>query len=76
MEKIWMARKNMLFSIIKYYPNTHNVITDVCVPMSNLPKAISDTKEEIKKLGLNAPILGNKFIFTINLLINRACRWW
>ena len=33
--------------------------TDVCVPISNLVECINFAEEEVKKLGLKAPMVGH-----------------
>jgi D-lactate dehydrogenase (cytochrome) len=40
-------------------PGTIGWSTDVCVPISNLAKAIEDTMADLEREGIDAPILGH-----------------
>ena len=57
--KLWQARHDCYYSV-KAQGNNYKVYsTDVCVPISNLVECINFTEEEIKKLGLKAPMVGH-----------------
>ena len=57
--RVWMARKTALWAANSLRPSCVALITDVCVPMSKFPEAISKTKQDIKASGLVAPIVGH-----------------
>ena len=57
--KLWMARKTALWAANALRPSCVALITDVCVPMSKFPEAISRTKEDIRASGMVAPIVGH-----------------
>jgi D-lactate dehydrogenase (cytochrome) len=42
-----------------YRPNSQVVVTDVCVPISRLAECVIETKEDIKKSRLIAPLFGH-----------------
>lgn len=58
-KKLWQARTDATYAVVDLMPGTHNMSTDVCVPISKLAKCIVDTQEDIKATGLFAPILGH-----------------
>lgn len=58
-EQIWMMRRRSLWSTQKLRPNSKIYITDVCVPISNLPISLKEVKEDIKKTGILATIVGH-----------------
>jgi len=57
--KLWQARHDCYYSVKAQGNNFKVYSTDVCVPISNLVECISFTEEEIKKLGLKAPMVGH-----------------
>ena len=57
--KLWKARHDALYAAKSLVPGAEVLITDVCVPMSSLPKVIVQTKEVISESGLVAPIVGH-----------------
>lgn len=57
--KLWAARHNALYAARSLAPNCKCIITDVAVPISRLPEIISATKDDIKKSGLLATIVGH-----------------
>jgi D-lactate dehydrogenase (cytochrome) len=58
-DKLWSARKAALFAAMFVQPDRKVLTTDVCVPISKFPDAISDTKADILATGLFAPIVGH-----------------
>lgn len=58
-KEIWRMRKEALWSIMSVYSNREPLITDVCVPLSELPNLIVYTQEEIHRLNLVAPIVAH-----------------
>ena len=57
--KLWQARHDCYYSVKSQGNNFKVYSTDVCVPISNLVECINFTEEEIKKLGLKAPMVGH-----------------
>ncbi|KAH9460932.1 hypothetical protein Pst134EA_017242 [Puccinia striiformis f. sp. tritici] len=58
-EEIWHARKVCLWSTLDYIPGHRAWTTDVCVPISHLPRLISETKTDIQARKLKATMLGH-----------------
>lgn len=58
-KKIWDARHGALFAALALAPGRRPVITDVCVPISALAECIAETRADIDKSGLQAPIVGH-----------------
>jgi len=58
-EEIWHARKVCLWSTLDYAPGHRIWTTDVCVPISHLPRLISETKADIHARNLKATMLGH-----------------
>ena len=56
---LWKARHNAYHSAHAMRPGTIGWSTDVCVPISNLAKAIEDTMADLEREGIDAPILGH-----------------
>ncbi|PLW23101.1 hypothetical protein PCASD_10543 [Puccinia coronata f. sp. avenae] len=57
--EIWHARKVCLWSTLDYAPGHRAWTTDVCVPLSHLPRLIADTKADIHARNLKATMLGH-----------------
>jgi D-lactate dehydrogenase (cytochrome) len=57
--KLWQARHDCYYSVKAQGNNFKVYSTDVCVPISNLVECINFTEQEIKKLGLKAPMVGH-----------------
>ena len=57
--RLWEARHNSAYSWSQIYPGTRHTSTDVCVPLSELPAAVSAARENVERLGLRAGILGH-----------------
>jgi len=57
--KIWQARHNAYYAVKAQKNNIKVYVTDVCVPISNLVQTIKFAEEEIKKYGLQAPMVGH-----------------
>ncbi|KAK3608029.1 hypothetical protein CHS0354_031015 [Potamilus streckersoni] len=56
---LWKARHEILYACMALKPGTKPYSTDVCVPISNLPKVITRTKEMIQEAGIIGPIVGH-----------------
>ena len=57
--KLWKARHAVHHANKAYCPGYRGLATDVCVPISQLPTIVTETKQEISKLGLVGPIVGH-----------------
>ena len=58
-KKIWKARHDVYYSVKALGNNMKVYSTDVCVPISKLVECISWAENEVKKLGLTAPMVGH-----------------
>ncbi|KAJ4480161.1 FAD-binding domain-containing protein [Lentinula aciculospora] len=58
-DDLWHDRKNAHYSGLALVPGSRPIATDVCVPVSRLPDLVYETKEDLGKLGLVAPIVGH-----------------
>ncbi|WP_147124472.1 FAD-binding oxidoreductase [Shimia ponticola] len=56
---LWAARHAAYYAILQSRPGAKAVVTDVCVPISQLATAIDETIEDIAQSGLRGPILGH-----------------
>ena len=57
--RLWTARHNCYWANIALVPGCRSVTTDVCVPVSALPRIVSETKEDITMHGITGPIVGH-----------------
>lgn len=57
--QMWRARKEALWSTQAAYPDREVMITDVCVPLSNLADLIGQTKDEIQASFLPSPLVAH-----------------
>jgi D-lactate dehydrogenase (cytochrome) len=58
-ERLWEARHEAAFAIQESYPGRRPMSTDVCVPISELPGALSHARVAIASRGLDGTILGH-----------------
>ncbi|KAI5476593.1 hypothetical protein MNV49_007480 [Pseudohyphozyma bogoriensis] len=58
-EDIWYSRKVALWSAIDYVEGSKCWVTDVCVPISNLPQLVAESKEDMASEGILGPICGH-----------------
>ena len=58
-KKLWKARHDVYYSVKALGNNMKVYSTDVCVPISKLVECISWAENEVKKLGLTAPMVGH-----------------
>ena len=66
---LWAARHNAYYAGKSLRKGCESVITDCCVPVSNLADCISRTKELIQDAGMIAPIVGHVGDGNFHLLI-------
>ncbi|MGD9539126.1 MAG: FAD-binding oxidoreductase [Alphaproteobacteria bacterium] len=56
---LWQARHDAYFACVALKPGSRGWATDVCVPISALAECLLETKADIDKAGLTAPIVGH-----------------
>jgi D-lactate dehydrogenase (cytochrome) len=57
--KLWQARHDVYWSQLGYAPGKSALVTDVCVPISNLAECVKETQADIERLNLVAPVVGH-----------------
>tara|TARA_Y100000996_G_scaffold413132_1_gene400685 strand:- start:393 stop:1769 length:1377 start_codon:yes stop_codon:yes gene_type:complete len=57
--KMWRARWDAWYSVKSLINNGRVYTTDVCVPISKITECVNFAEQEIKKLGLRAPMVGH-----------------
>lgn len=57
--KLWKARHGAFWSVKTAHPGKAILVTDVAVPISRLAEAVTETVEDVRRLGLVAPIVGH-----------------
>jgi D-lactate dehydrogenase (cytochrome) len=58
-QKLWQARHDAYFAVRALRPGVDVFATDVCVPISRLADCVSETKADLERLGILAPIVGH-----------------
>ena len=56
---LWTLRHNAYYAILASRPGARGLVTDVCVPISQLARAVEETRADIAESGLPGPILGH-----------------
>jgi D-lactate dehydrogenase (cytochrome) len=57
--KLWRARHDHFYASLALRPGSRAVTTDVCVPISELPRCIAETRRDIEASSLLATIAGH-----------------
>jgi D-lactate dehydrogenase (cytochrome) len=57
--RLWKARHDAYYAALAFRPGMTGFATDACVPISRLADCILETKADVEKSGLVAPILGH-----------------
>jgi len=57
--RLWRARHEAYYAGLALRPGSRGFVTDVCVPLSRLAECIAETKADIEKTDLLAPIIGH-----------------
>ena len=57
--RLWKARHDAYYAALAFKPGMTSCATDACVPISRLADCILETKADVEKSGLTAPILGH-----------------
>jgi D-lactate dehydrogenase (cytochrome) len=68
-EKLWEGRHHAYFAALDLRPGCRVVSTDVCVPISRLADCIADTKADLAKSDLVAPLVGHAGDGNFHLLL-------
>jgi D-lactate dehydrogenase (cytochrome) len=56
---LWTLRHNAYYAILALRQGARAVVTDICVPISKLAEAVSETQKDIAASGIDGPILGH-----------------
>lgn len=56
---LWTLRHNGYYAILASRNGARAIVTDICVPISKLAKAVDDTVKDIDASGITGPILGH-----------------
>lgn len=56
---LWKIRHHAFYAICALRPSARAMVTDICVPISQLAHAVEETRAEIAGSGLLGPILGH-----------------
>ncbi len=57
--RLWKARHDAYFACRALAPGKDVLASDVCVPISRLAECVRETRADIERLGLMAPIVGH-----------------
>jgi len=57
--KLWQARHDVWWAALALRPGSRGIPTDICVPISELPGVIEQTRQDIAELNLIAPLCGH-----------------
>ncbi len=57
--RLWQARHDAYYAALALQPGKKGIATDACVPISRLAECILETREDIDRSGLVAPIVGH-----------------
>ncbi len=58
-KKLWDARHNMFYAVIAQNPGKRSVVTDLAVPISKLPDAVTASLERCRQQNVNAYLVGH-----------------
>lgn len=56
---LWAMRHNGYYAVLASRPGARGVVTDICVPISRLARAVEETQADIAASGIPGPILGH-----------------
>ncbi|WP_163971150.1 FAD-binding oxidoreductase [Oceanobacillus halotolerans] len=57
--QLWEARHNVAYAYIHGHPGRKQMVTDVCVPISELAGAVKDARLAVEESGLSGGIVGH-----------------
>jgi len=58
-DNLWRARHEALYAVLALRPGSRGLITDVCVPVSQLATCITETRDDLSRSSLLATIVGH-----------------
>lgn len=58
-QRLWEARHYVAYAYTSAYPGKQLMVTDVCVPFSELAGAVIQARKELESLGLDGGIVGH-----------------
>ncbi|KAJ8248826.1 hypothetical protein GJAV_G00228160 [Gymnothorax javanicus] len=58
-DRLWKARHEAYYAALALRPGCKAYVTDVCVPISHLPRIVVETKEDLTSSHLTGPIAGH-----------------
>ncbi len=58
-DRLWQARYDAYYASLALRPGALGYVTDVCVPISALADCIRETRKELEKTALPAPLFGH-----------------
>ena len=76
--KLWTARHKLYYAGLNMKPGNRAVTTDACVPVSNLPAMIEETRQDIDSVGITGKCQGERSEYAYLLLfplIDSAHLW-
>ncbi|SNR26633.1 FAD-binding oxidoreductase [Puniceibacterium sediminis] len=56
---LWAMRHNAYYAILASRPGARAMVTDVCVPISRLARAVTETQADLAQASIPGPILGH-----------------
>ena len=56
---LWKIRHHAFYAVQSLRPGAQALVTDICVPISQLAKAVEDTRADIEASSIPGPILGH-----------------
>ncbi len=57
--RLWQTRHDVFWGLRSYRAGAKVMVTDVCVPISRLADCVAETKADIARIGIIAPIVGH-----------------
>lgn len=57
--RLWRMRHGAYHASFALRPGARGIVTDICVPMSDLPEAVAAAAADIQAAGLTGPIVGH-----------------
>ncbi|PIL13735.1 2-hydroxy-acid oxidase [Puniceibacterium antarcticum] len=56
---LWAMRHNAYYAILASRPGARALVTDICVPISRLARAVTETQADLAQASIPGPILGH-----------------
>ena len=58
-KELWALRHKGYYAILASAPGKRAIVTDICVPQTELGRAVLETQKDIYRSGISGPILGH-----------------